>query len=307
MGMLIEGKWEINPDQPTNKAGKYTRIPSVFRHQITKDGSSGFKAEPGRYHLYLSYACPWASRTLIFRSLKGLEDVISVSFVEPLLLDNGWICADGKPLYEIYQQADPNSTGKVTVPVLWDKKQNTIVNNESAEIIRMLNSEFEELAKYHDDYYPPELRGKIDEINDFIYTSINNGVYKCGFAHSEQEYNKAFDALFSALDKVEDILSKHRYLTGDKITEADWRLFTTLIRFDVVYYVHFKCNKKHIYEYPNMWNYLLELYQWPGVKETVNFAQIKKHYFASHLKINPTGFVAKGPEIDFDVAHNRAN
>ena len=307
MGMLVNGVWDENPKQPTDKAGKYTRKESTFRHRITQDGSSGFKAEPERYHLYLAYACPWASRTLMFRSLKGLDDVISVSFVEPLMLDNGWTFSDGKCLYELYQLADTNYTGKVTVPVLWDKKQNTIVNNESSEIIRMLNSEFEDFAKNHDDYYPAELKDKIDEINEFVYTSINNGVYKCGFAQSQEAYEKAFDSLFTALDKTESILSKQRYLTGDKITEADWRLFTTLIRFDVVYYVHFKCNLKHIYEYPNIWNYVLELYQWPGIRETVNFEHIKKHYYGSHLMINPMGIVPKGPVINFDAPHDRAN
>ncbi len=223
------------------------------------------------------------------------------------MLDNGWTFSDGKCLYELYQLADTNYTGKVTVPVLWDKKQNTIVNNESSEIIRMLNSEFEDFAKNHDDYYPAELKDKIDEINEFVYTSINNGVYKCGFAQSQEAYEKAFDSLFTALDKTESILSKQRYLTGDKITEADWRLFTTLIRFDVVYYVHFKCNLKHIYEYPNIWNYVLELYQWPGIRETVNFEHIKKHYYGSHLMINPMGIVPKGPVINFDAPHDRAN
>jgi putative glutathione S-transferase len=316
MGMLIEGKWEKTILFASDKTGHFLRPESAFRNWVTQDGSSNFHAEPHRYHLYISYACPWACRALIFRALKGLEEVISFSFVEPLMLDNGWEFGPTgsetqdpinhkKYLYEIYQKADPHYTGKITVPVLWDKHSNTIVNNESSEIIRMLNSEFNAYTQNTYDYYPMELRPKIDELNAFIYDNINNGVYKCGFAISQEAYEQAFDALFFALDKVEQILSAHRYLLGSKITEADWRLFTTLIRFDVVYFGHFKCNLRRIEDYPNLSNYLRDLYQVPKIKETVNFKHIKQHYYGSHRSINPTGIIPKGPAIDYDRPHNR--
>jgi glutathionyl-hydroquinone reductase len=316
MGMLENGTWKVAPIVKTNTKGSFVRLDSVFQHTISKDGSSGFKAEPNRYHLYVSYACPWASRAIIFRTLKGLEKVISMSVVEPLMLDNGWEFGKTgsetedpifhlKYLYELYQKADSNHTGKVTVPVLWDKVNHTIVNNESSQIIRILNSEFNDFAQNQSDYYPESQRKEIDSLNSLIYDNINNGVYKCGFASSQTAYEEAFDNLFLALDKIEGILSTKRYLAGENITEADWRLFTTLIRFDIVYYVHFKCNLNRIVDYPNLFNYLKELYQYPGIKETVNFEHIKQHYYGSHKFINPSGLVPKGPKIDFDAPHNR--
>jgi putative glutathione S-transferase len=316
MGMLVNGEWQILPVAKNDLKGSFVRPDSIFQHTVTKDGSSGFKAEPNRYHLYISYACPWASRAIIFRVLKGLENVISISSVEPLMLDNGWEFGSAKTntadplyhlkfLYELYQKSDPQYTGKVTVPVLWDKVNNTIVNNESSQIIRMLNSEFNEYAKSNDDYYPENLKTEIDNMNDYIYHNINNGVYKCGFANSQEAYDEAFDNLFSALNKIENILSSKRYLIGNTLTEADWRLFTTLIRFDVVYYVHFKCNLNRIKDYPNLYNYLKELYQYPKIKETVNFSDIKQHYYQSHKFINPLGIIPKGPSLDLDTPYNR--
>lgn len=316
MGMLIDGKWEKTPLITSDKQGHFIRQDTTFRDWITRDGSSGYKAEPNRYHLYLSYACPWASRTLIFRALKGLEDIISVSFVEPVMEEMGWEFGTKENktsdevnhtnyLYEVYLKADTNYTGKVTVPVLWDKNRNTIVNNESADIIRMLNAEFNDYCKNAYDFYPKDLCHDIDEINAFVYNHINNGVYKCGFASTQTAYEEAFDRLFLALDKMEEKLSQHRYLVGNRITEADWRLFTTLIRFDVVYFGHFKCNLKRIEDYENLSNYLCDLYQFPRIKQTVNFAHIKEHYYKSHKQINPTGIVPKGPAINYDRAHNR--
>jgi len=316
MVMLINGKWEQSPVETRDKTGHYVRKDSTFREWIKADGSSDFQPEANRYHLYVSYACPWACRALIFRRLKGLEDVISYSSVAPLMEDKGWKFGsvnsgredqiNGKSyLHEIYSLADPSCTTKVTVPVLWDKQTHKIVNNESSEIIRMLNSEFNTFAKYEVDFYPVELRSEIDRINELVYHSINNGVYKCGFAGSQEAYEEAFNELFSALDELELLLSKQRYLVGDQLTEADWRLFTTLIRFDVVYVGHFKCNLRRIDDYPNLSNYLRELYQVPGVKETVNFPYIKQHYYQSHTSINPTGIVPKGPIVDFEREHNR--
>ncbi len=305
--------------------GEFVRSESGFRNWITKDGSAGptgkagFTAEPGRYHLYVSHACPWAHRTMIFRALKGLQEVISVSVVHPLMPDESWVFGEypgatedhinqAHYLYENYLKVDLNFNGLVTVPLLWDKKQQTIVNNESSEIIRMLNSAFDAFAGTDvadTDYYPEALRKEIDEINEPIYNNINNGVYRAGFAKTQEAYNKAYDRLFSTMDELEDRLSKQRYLVGGQITEADWRLFTTLVRFDAVYYNHFKTNKKRLIEYPNLWAYTRELYQVPGVAETVNMDHIKYHYFASHRSINPTGIVPKGPEIDFMQLHGR--
>ena len=317
----------INAELSTVK-GEFVRSESGFRNWITKDGSAGptgiagFAAEPGRYHLYVSHACPWAHRTMIFRALKGLQDVISVSVVHPLMPDESWVFGEypgatedhinqAHYLYENYLKVDPNFTGLVTVPLLWDKKQQTIVNNESSEIIRMFNSAFDEVT-YTEvsgnadlDFYPEALREEIDEVNEPIYNNVNNGVYRCGFAKTQQAYNAAYDRLFNTLDELEDRLSKQRYLVGNQITEADWRLFTTLVRFDAVYYNHFKTNKKRLIEYPNLWAYTRELYQVPGVAETVNMDHIKYHYFASHRSINPTGIIPKGPEIDFMQAHDR--
>jgi putative glutathione S-transferase len=302
--------------------GEFTRSESTFRNWVTKDGSPGssgvgdFIAEPGRYHLYVSYACPWAHRTLIFRALKGLEDVISVSVVHPLMPEESWIFAEypgatkdhvnqAHFLYENYRLADPQFNSLVTVPVLWDKKKRTIVNNESSEIIRMLNSAFDDYAKSDIDYYPDSLRQDIDSINSLVYHDVNNGVYRCGFATTQDAYNRAFDRLFDALEELEARLSLRRYLVGNQITEADWRLFTTLVRFDAVYYSHFKTNKKRLIDYSNLWSYARELYQVPGVAQTVNMDHIKTHYFGSHRSINPTGIIPKGPEIDFMLPHER--
>jgi putative glutathione S-transferase len=317
MGLLVEGKWQDKWYDTKSTGGRFVRRESQFREWVTADGSSGFKAEPGRYHLYVSLACPWAHRTLIFRELKKLEGVISLSIVDPLMEENGWEFSDYESsiedsvngsdyLHQIYTTAKPDYTGRVTVPVLWDKEKKTIVNNESSEIILMLNSEFDEFGNSTQDFYPPELRDEIDQINEVVYHNINNGVYKCGFATTQQAYEEAFNNLFSTLDQIENILSKKRYIVGDKLTLADWRLFTTLLRFDSVYYTHFKCNLRRIEEYPNLSNYLRELYQYPGVEETVNFKHIKEHYFKSHKTINPTGIVPSGPELDLSTPHNRS-
>jgi putative glutathione S-transferase len=302
--------------------GEFVRAVSDFRNWVTKDGGAGpsgeggFVAEAGRYHLYVSHACPWAHRTMIFRALKGLHDVISVSVVHPLMPEESWIFGEypgatedhvnnAHYLYENYLKAEPDFDGLVTVPVLWDKKRQTIVNNESSEIIRMLNSAFDEFTNVGVDFYPLPLRKEIDSINQAVYDNINNGVYRAGFARTQEAYNRAYDRLFDTLDELEARLSKRRYLVGEQITEADWRLFTTLVRFDSVYYSHFKTNKKRLIDYPNLWAYTRELYQVPGVAETVNMDHIKYHYFASHRSINPTGIVPRGPEIDFMQPHGR--
>ena len=311
----------MNAETQTVK-GEFVRSESGFRNWVTSDGSAGptgeggFAAEAGRYHLYVSHACPWAHRTMIFRALKGLEDVISVSVVHPLMPAESWRFGEypgatvdhvnnAHYLFENYLKADPNFDGLVTVPLLWDKKQQTIVNNESSEIIRMLNSAFDAFAKSDIDFYPEALRKQIDAINQPIYNNVNNGVYRAGFAKTQKAYDKAYDRLFNTLDELEDTLSKQRYLVGKKITEADWRLFTTLVRFDAVYYNHFKTNKKRLMDYANLWGYTRELYQIPGIAETVNMQHIKYHYFASHRTINPTGIVPKGPELDFMQPHER--
>jgi len=317
MGLLVEGKWQDTWYDTKSTKGKFVRGESKFKNWVTADGSSGFKAEPDRYHLYVSLACPWAHRTLILRKLKRLEDVISISIVDPLMAENGWEFSsypDSIPdminkanyLHEIYTASAPEYTGRATVPVLWDKKKKTIVNNESAEIMLIFNSEFNEFADGSVDFYPPELRDEIDRINTLVYDNINNGVYKCGFATTQEAYDEALSNLFETLDQIESMLAKKRYLVGDKITIADWRLFTTLLRFDSAYYNHFKCNLRRIEEYPNLSNYLRELYQYPGVAETVNFKHIKEHYFKSHRTINPTGIVPAGPELDLSTPHNRA-
>jgi len=309
MGLLIDGVWhdQWHDSQPTD--GKFKRKDSQFRHQITNNGE--FQPESGRYHLYVSLACPWAHRTLIFRHLKGLEKLIDVSVVHPHMLASGWQFDSPEPLYgfnyahQIYTKADSNYSGHVTVPILWDKQNKTIVCNESAEIIRIFNTAFNALTGNTDDYYPKTLRHEIDTINDFIYHHINNGVYKCGFATTQQAYEESFDALFSTLDDVEKRLNQQQYLVGDLLTEADWRLFTTLIRFDAVYVGHFKCNRQRIEDYPNLSNYLRELYQYKSIRETVNMEHIKQHYYYSHDRINPTRIIAKGPALDFNRAHNR--
>jgi len=303
MGLLVEGKW-VDAWYDTSKSeGEFVRKDASFRDEIGADDGK-FPAEAGRYHLYVSLACPWAHRTLIFRQLKGLTDMIDVSIVRPDMLEHGWEFEQPEPLYgyskahQLYTHAQSDYTGRVTVPILWDKKTQTIVSNESSEIIRMFNRAFNGLTGNEDDYYPQHLQAEIDEVNEFVYSNINNGVYKCGFATTQAAYDEAVDALFEGLDKVEARLSEHPYLVGNQITEADWRLFTTLIRFDAVYFGHFKCNKKQIAEYPNIYPYLIDLYQQNGIKDTVNIAHIKRHYYYSHESINPTRIVPKGlPKI----------
>ncbi len=314
-GMMIDGVWQKKGYEQDSK-GRFQRNPTTFRQKITADGSSGFKAEAGRYHLYVSYACPWAHRTLIMRELKGLEDAISVAVVAPLMAEDGWEFSDypgATPdtvngtsyLRDVYAKADPNYTGRVTVPILWDKKTNTIVNNESREIIRMLDTEFAAIARKRVDLYPKQLQTKIDEAIDKIYEPINNGVYRAGFATKKVAYNEAVIQLFEALDYWEAILGNQRYLCGNVLTEADICMFTTLLRFDPVYYVHFKCNLRHIWDYPNLWNYLKDIYQHPGVKKTCNLDHIKLHYYQSHPHINPSGIVPLGPIIDLESPHDR--
>lgn len=321
MGMLINGELVDSWLDKEIDEGDFKRMESTFRNWVTADGSagitgeSGFKAEAGRYHLYVSDACPWAHRTIIFRALKKLESVIGISYVEAEMLDDGWtFSSNGKykddlyqfrHTYELYTKADSKFTGQITVPILWDKKQNTIVNNESSEIIRMFNSAFNEFTDVQTDYYPELLRSEIDKINQPIYENINNGVYRCGFAVTQDAYNDAFERLFNELDNVESVLSTQRYLTGDQLTEADWRLFTTLIRFDAVYVGHFKCNKYRIVDYPNLSNFVRELYQIPGISSTVDIEYCKRHYYVSHTSINPTQIIPKGPEQDFNQDHDR--
>ena len=320
MGQLVNGEWQS--DEPRTKDGHFIRPNTKFRNWVTADGSAGpsgdggFKAEAGRYHLYVSLACPWAHRTVILRKLKRLEHIVSMSVVSWHMGRDGWTFdinegssgdqINGKQkLSEIYVAAEPHFTGRVTVPVLWDKQKNAIVNNESAEIIRMLNSAFAALTDDRTDYYPVALRSEIDRINDLVYPNINNGVYRAGFATSQAAYEEAFRKLFDMLDEIEQRLSTQRYLAGKQITEADWRLFTTLLRFDAVYYGHFKCNWRHIYEYPNLSNYARDLYQQNGVAETVSFEHIKKHYYGSQRQVNPIGIVPVGPQLDFGAAHDR--
>ncbi len=315
--------------------GEFVREDAEFRHHVSAEGGE-FPAAANRYHLYVSYACPWAHRTLIVRALKGLEHAIGVSVVHPLLDDRGWHFSDAAPstssnpatteqsadddahtrdalygaklLREFYDRSVDAEKygGRITVPVLWDKDRQTIVNNESAEIVRLLNSEFNEFAKNPTlDLYPSDLRSAIDEVNAWVYPSINNGVYRCGFATKQSAYEKAFDELFAGLDRAESLLSERRYLAGSRFTEADVRLFTTLVRFDPVYHNHFRCNLRKLREYPNLWNYLLEIAQMPGVPETIRLDHIKTHYYQSHTSINPTRIVPKGPEMDLDGAHDR--
>lgn len=312
MGLLIEGKWHDKWYDTKTTNGRFVRKDAAFRNWLTADGSSGFKAEAGRYHLYVAMACPWAHRTLIFRALKGLEDMISVSVVDPLMLENGWTLQEGEDpihgarfMHQVYTAAKSDYSGRVTVPVLWDKQTGTIVSNESSEIIRMLNQAFDGLGATPGDYYPEHLRADIDAVNDRVYPTVNNGVYRCGFATTQDAYEEAFDELFDSLDWLEERLSKQRYLVGGQVTEADWRLFTTLVRFDAVYVGHFKTNKRRIQDYPNLSGYLRELYQWPGVAATVDMAAIKLHYYGSHKTINPTGVVPAGPVLDLDRPHGR--
>mgnify|MGYP001074064217 CR=1 FL=1 len=322
MGLLIEGRWHDQWYDTRKSKGEFLRTNSQFRNWITTDGSagpsgeSGFPAEAGRYHLYVSLACPWAHRTLIFRALKSLEDIIPVSIVHPYMLDKGWVFDDWKgetadslygfnSLHQLYTRANPDYSGRVTVPVLWDTELETIVSNESSEIIRMFNSAFADYTPEKTDYYPEELRNEIDSINARIYETLNNGVYRCGFATTQKAYETAFTELFDCLDELESRLSKQRFLIGNRITEADWRLFTTLIRFDAVYYSHFKTNLRRIFDYPALHGYTCDLYQQPGIKQTVDFEHIKQHYFFSHETINPTRVVPAGPELDLEASHQR--
>ena len=322
MGLLQEGKWVDQWYDTKSTNGRFVRKAPQFRNWVTADGAAGpsgkggFKAEPGRYHLYVSLACPWAHRTLIVRALKGLEKMISVSVVHWYMAENGWTfdVGDGvvpdtvngaQFLHQVYTKAKPDYSGRVTVPVLWDKQTKTIVSNESPEIIRMFNAAFDEVGAVQGDYYPEHLRSEIDALNDRIYSTVNNGVYRCGFATTQAAYEEAITPLFDTLDWLEDILSRKRYLTGGQITEADWRLFTTLIRFDPVYVGHFKCNIRRIADYPNLSNYLRDLYQQPGIARTVNMEHIKRHYYESHTSINPSRVVPLGPDIDFSIPHNR--
>ena len=315
MGLLQNGKWVDTWYNTKDNSGEFRRQQSGFRHWITPDGAagptgdSGYPAEKGRYHLYVSSACPWAHRTLIFRTLKNLEDYIDVTVVSPHMLENGWELKDPlygcDYLYQLYLKADLNYEGRVTVPVLWDKHTESIVSNESSEIIRMFNTAFNEQTGNTKDYYPSALRSEIDAVNQRVYDCINNGVYKAGFATSQDAYEKAYLELFEALDWIEEILEKQRYLTGEHITEADWRLFPTLIRFDAVYVGHFKCNRQRIADYPAMSGYVRELYQYPGIAETVDIDHIKTHYYVSQTTVNPTGIVPVGPAFDFSYPHRR--
>ena len=323
MGLLVEGEWQDKGYETEKTGGKFVRSTSGFRNWITADGSAGpsgeggFKAESGRYHLYVSYACPWAHRALIFRSLKGLEDHIGLSVVHPDMLGDGWTFdtdfegATGDRLYglpfgrDLYVRADPKVSGRVTVPILWDKQRETIVSNESSEIIRMFNAAFDAITGNGDDYWPEPLRDDIEPVNARIYDTLNNGVYKAGFATSQEAYDDAVHPLFDTLDWIEARLGENCYLMGDQVTEADWRLFTTIIRFDKVYHGHFKCNRRRIVDYPNLWGWTREMYQWPGVAQTVNFAHIVRHYHCSHETINPHRIIPIGPDLDLDAPHGR--
>jgi len=322
MGLLVNGEWKDRWYDTEKTKGRFVRWDSAFRNWVTRDGApgpsgeGGFPAEAGRYHLYVSLACPWAHRALVFRELKGLHDAISVSIVHPHMLDQGWAFGEfpgstpdevngADYMHQVYTAVKPDYSGRVTVPVLWDKQRKTIVNNESSELIRMLNDAFDPLAKRHYDFYPAPLRDEIDEINAMVYKNVNNGVYKTGFATTQEAYEEAFKSLFDALDTLEARLEGQRYLVGARLTEADWRLFTTLIRFDPVYVGHFKCNLRRIADYPNLANYLRELYQIPGVADTVDMTHIKQHYYFSHDHVNPTRIVPLGPELDLDAPHDR--
>ena len=322
MGLLIDGVWHEQWYDTSSTGGRFIRKDSIYRNWVTADGaagpsgSAGFAAEAGRYHLYVSLACPWAHRTLIMRALKGLEDMVSISVVNWVMREQGWTFADGPGvipdpvhgalfLREIYTADDQHYTGSVTVPILWDKKTGKIVNNESSEILRMLGSAFDGLGAKPGDYYPQPLRAEIDAINQRIYDRLNNGVYRAGFAQTQSAYEDAFRDVFGALDKIERRLARQRYVAGPRLTEADWRLFPTLVRFDAVYYSHFKCNLRRIVDYPNLSNYLRDLYQQPGIAATVNMDHIKRHYYGSQRNVNPTGIVPLGPQLDFLAPHDR--
>lgn len=322
MGLLVDGQWQDQWYDTKSTGGKFQREAAQLRNWVTADGQpgptgeGGFAAESGRYHLYVSLACPWAHRTLIFRKLKQLQDHIDVSVVSPDMLDKGWSFNQGEGssgdavnraqfLHQIYTTHNPTYSGRVTVPILWDKTRKAIVSNESADIIRMFNSAFDKLTGNRDDYWPETLRDPIESINDLVYNNINNGVYRCGFATTQEAYAEAYEDLFAALDQVEQRLGESRYLVGGQVTEADWRLFTTLIRFDSVYHGHFKCNRQRLEDFPNLSNYVRELYQWPGVAETVDFYHIKRHYYFSHTMINPSQVVPVGPDINYQSPHDR--
>ena len=317
MGLLVDGQWVDQWYDTKKTGGRFVRTQTQFRSWITADGSAGptgqagYKAEANRYHLYVSLACPWASRTLMIRTLKGLEDMISISVVHPLMLEHGWTFEEGEGvigdpifkaryLHEVYTAVKPDYTGRVTVPVLFDKKTKTIVNNESSEIIRMLNTAFDDLGAKPGNYVPDQWLEEIDTVNDFVYHRINNGVYKAGFATKQEVYEEEVAALFEALDQMEERLAGQDYLVGNRLTEADIRLFTTLVRFDAVYFGHFKCNLKPLTAYPKLWAYTKRIYQLPGMAQTVNFDHIKRHYYGSHKTINPTGVIPMGPTLDWD-------
>jgi putative glutathione S-transferase len=322
MGLLVDGQWhDVWYDTKASK-GRFVRTESQFRNWVTSDGAAGpsgragFRAEPGRYHLYVGFACPWAHRTLILRKLKGLEPLIGISAVNSFMGEQGWTF-DAAPetipdsvngvekLYELYTIADPHYSGRATIPILWDKQQRAIVSNESAEIVRMLNSAFDEVGANANDFYPAELRAEIDELNAFIYPNLNNGVYRAGFATTQEAYEEAATAVFAALDTLDARLATRRYLTGARLTEADVRLFTTLIRFDLVYHGHFKCNRRRIVDYPNLWGFVRDLYQLPGVADTVHPDVIKRHYYRSHPTVNPSRIVPIGPALDYTTPHGR--
>jgi len=322
VGLLVDGKWHDVWYDTKASQGRFIRTEAQFRNWVTPDGRAGptgrggFRAEPNRYHLYVAYACPWAHRTLIFRKLKGLEPLISVSAVNCYMGAEGWTFEPGpetipddvnhvRKLYELYTIADANYSGRSTIPILWDKEQRTIVSNESSEIIRMLNSAFDDAGANDNDYYPVEVRAEIDALNALIYPNVNNGVYRAGFATTQAAYEEAVVPLFATLDELEDRLATRRYLTGPRLTEADVRLFTTLIRFDPVYFGHFKCNKRRIVDYPNLWGYLRDLYQSHGISETVHVDFVKRHYYGSHANLNPAGIVPIGPDIDYWQPHRR--
>ena len=317
MNMLVDGEWRTDAYQTTNEDGEFERQETSFRDWIRDDPNAEFPAESGRYHLYVSYACPWAHRTLLMRRLKGLEAAISVDVVDPFRDEDGWQFTPEKEgctedslygsefLRERYQAADSEMTGRVTVPVLWDKHEETIVNNESKEIMRMLDTEMESVATTDVDLYPEDYREDIDRIIDEIYEPINNGVYRAGFASSQEAYDEAVEGLFSALDHWDSVLADQRYLAGDRLTEADIAMFTTLVRFDQVYHTHFMCNKRFIHQYDNLWPYLRDIYQTPGVAETVNMSHIKEHYYTTHPDVTPTRIIAIGPELDFEEPHDR--
>ena len=323
MGMLVDGEWRDVPYDTKKSGGKFERTEASFRNWITADGSAGpsgrdgFKAESGRYHLYISHACPWAHRTMVFRALKGLEAHISVDVVDAAMLNEGWTLEGDEfggsgdslngfgRLHQVYTKADPGATTRVTVPVLWDRRRETIVSNESSEIIRMFNSAFDGITGNTLDFWPEKMRGAIEEVNERIYATFNNGVYRSGFATSQAAYDEAVTALFETMDWLEERLSTRRYLMGERITEADWRLFTTLVRFDAVYVTHFKTDRARVVDYPNLWAYARELFQWPGVKETVHMAHIRQHYFYSHESVNPHRIVSIGPQNDWSAPHGR--